>query len=334
MWKKQKNLLVFPHHWQRPARTEEWAYWECLANLGYSQFVEIVCFPWASFIDAKRKGQVVKVEMFGTALLAAPPKKTLVRATVCQHIYAKDMLSWFKKLEITDLYWSHAVLNEGIIDGIRVYPFQLYPVQSIDKGGSPGTTKPIQDRKYLYSFIGAYEKNLYLTEVRNWIFRLPSRPDAIIVRRSQWHYETEVYQEQVKGIKRSKADKRSANNNEAEYINTLKDSVFSLCPSGSGPNSIRLWESLGLGCIPVILSDNLRLPGKESEWNQAVVFVKESPEAVKDIPQLLENLYQDKQKVLGMQKACRELWEKYGVNGPISILNELTDTQVIRHRIE
>ena len=40
----------------------------------------------------------------------------------------------------------------------------------------------------------------------------------------------------------------------------LLNSKYTLCPSGSGPNSIRLWESLACGSIPIILSDTLDLP--------------------------------------------------------------------------
>jgi hypothetical protein len=44
------------------------------------------------------------------------------------------------------------------------------------------------------------------------------------------------------------------------YINIMRNSVFSLCPSGSGPNSIRLWEALAFKCQPLVLSDGLDLP--------------------------------------------------------------------------
>ena len=36
----------------------------------------------------------------------------------------------------------------------------------------------------------------------------------------------------------------------AAYANTLQRNVFALCPSGSGPNAIRLWEALGYGAHP------------------------------------------------------------------------------------
>jgi hypothetical protein len=33
-----------------------------------------------------------------------------------------------------------------------------------------------------------------------------------------------------------------------------------LCPEGSGPNTIRLWESIAVGSIPVVFSDNWKPP--------------------------------------------------------------------------
>jgi hypothetical protein len=40
----------------------------------------------------------------------------------------------------------------------------------------------------------------------------------------------------------------------------LSDSRFALCPAGSGPNTLRLWESLAIGSVPVVLSDTHELP--------------------------------------------------------------------------
>ena len=51
-------------------------------------------------------------------------------------------------------------------------------------------------------------------------------------------------------------------------------SRYSLCPSGAGPNSIRLWESLAVGAIPIILADTLELPEHE-DWDKAVLRVPE-----------------------------------------------------------
>jgi hypothetical protein len=41
------------------------------------------------------------------------------------------------------------------------------------------------------------------------------------------------------------------------YNTILSDSVFSLCPLGAGPNTLRFWESIAVGSIPVIFSNDL-----------------------------------------------------------------------------
>lgn len=48
-----------------------------------------------------------------------------------------------------------------------------------------------------------------------------------------------------------------------EYINLLESTMFPLCPRGKGLNSIRFFESLKLGRIPVLAADDTKLP---LEW--------------------------------------------------------------------
>lgn len=72
-----------------------------------------------------------------------------------------------------------------------------------------------------------------------------------------------------------------------KYNQVLLDSRYSLCPSGSGPNSIRLWESLACGAIPVLLADTLDLPEHEL-WDKAIVRVREADVAA--VPALLSQI--------------------------------------------
>jgi hypothetical protein len=46
----------------------------------------------------------------------------------------------------------------------------------------------------------------------------------------------------------------------SEYIKSIQSSVFSLCPEGFLPWSPRIYESIQIGAIPVILADNIVLP--------------------------------------------------------------------------
>ena len=87
----------------------------------------------------------------------------------------------------------------------------------------------------------------------------------------------------------------------------MQRSVFALCPSGSGPNSIRLWAAFGYGAIPVILADHLWLPGDAELWHQAALFVPETEEAVASLPARLEALAADASRLQAMQAAGQQL---------------------------
>lgn len=324
-WVSTRNILAHPYGWQRPAKTEEWAYERSVAALPDNRFTQMVCFPWATLIDLLRRRRDACAQPFLAALNMAPPKTTLVRATVCQHVWAMDMLPWFKRLKITDLYWPHAPQAEHEIDGIRIHPFPLYAVCCTDNDGASAGS-PAQDearRPYLYSFIGAYQPGLYISPVRQWIFDLPPRPDARVEKRSQWHYEKMVYGEQIDGLAMTEMELEIHGKHSREYASVLKNSIFSLCPSGAGPNSIRLWESIGCGSIPVILADTLRLPGAREDWMEAAVMVKEQKQAVHGLPALLEALSKDKDRLQSLRAKGAKLWQTFGLNSTPFQLNEL-----------
>jgi hypothetical protein len=334
MWERTRNTLAYPHGWQQPAKTEEWAYEQAVAELADTAFVQLVCFPWATLIDLLRKGNTSKAQPYLTALTSASPKSTLIRATVCQHIYAKDMLPWFRALKITDLLWAHSRVDEPELHGIRVHPFPLYPHRCFQNGDVVATGgKALAQREFLYSFVGAYAEGLYLTPVRRWIYELADRAEACIVQRGEWHYEGLVYGEQVAGQALSDAQSQRYQQHSLDYDHVLQESVFSLCPSGSGPNSIRLWESLGFGCIPVLLADSLRLPGNVEEWSDAVVRVPETQAAVAGLPAMLMKLASDRPRLALMRQAGRRLWQRYGQHGPTTILNQMAQSDWVRGRV-
>jgi hypothetical protein len=254
-WVKYGNVFAFPYRWQTPAKTELWAYEKCLASPHINIYEQYFCFPWAGLVDCLNHNQPIKAKFFIDALNVAPPKYAVKRITFCQHIYALDLLPFFKNLGITDIYWSHKIIGQDEIEGIKLHPYPLYPVMHY-KRKKPYKNKPLSERKYLYSFIGAYQPDLYLSEVREWIFNLPKRDDAIVIERSEWHFEQDVYRNQLLGATEDEVKAKVREQQEREYIDVMEETIFCLCPSGSGPNSIRLWEAIEFGCVAVVLSDN------------------------------------------------------------------------------
>ncbi|MGE0310861.1 MAG: exostosin family protein [Lautropia sp.] len=332
-WKLSGAVVAWPHGWQRPARTEEWSFEQYASCGAHPHFAQVVAFPWATLVDLLDRGHLVRARPFLDALALAPPLATLVRATVCQHVRVERVLPMLKSLRVTDLFWSHARNDQPVLDGIRVHPFPLYPVRALDRASPIAfEATPIGERRLLYSFVGAYAREGYLSPVREWIFDLPQRPDAHVVRRDQWHYETMVYGEQI-ALRETPPDQRARLAREGDAFDAvLLDSIFSLCPSGSGPNSIRLWESLGFGCIPVLLADTLRLPGSAEEWDAAIVRVPETRDAVAALPARLQEIAGDPERLRRMQTAGRRLWVRYGERGPSTVLGVLDDRGWIRER--
>ena len=97
--------------------------------------------------------------------------------------------------------------------------------------------------------------------------------------------------------------------NTFQYELYLIDSKFSLCPSGSGPNSIRFWESLAYGSIPVLLADTLELP-KHELWEDAIIKVEEKN--LEMVPDILSKISPEKEKE--MRKNCLKIYKHFRKN--------------------
>ncbi|HKO47023.1 MAG TPA: exostosin family protein [Polyangiaceae bacterium] len=72
-----------------------------------------------------------------------------------------------------------------------------------------------------------------------------------------------------------------------EYANLLADTKFALCPRGRGASSMRLFEAMRVGCVPVILADTW-VPPSGPDWSQFSVIVAEKDYL--SVPRLLEEL--------------------------------------------
>ena len=97
--------------------------------------------------------------------------------------------------------------------------------------------------------------------------------NTVIINSGDWHLNKLVYNP----MQNSNYDLNLNHEhiNKTEYYNeVLLKSIFTLAPSGTGPNSIRFWEALGAGSIPVLLADTLELP-KHDLWDEAILTIHE-----------------------------------------------------------
>jgi hypothetical protein len=89
------------------------------------------------------------------------------------------------------------------------------------------------------------------------------------------------------------------------FAETIARSRFVLCPRGIGTSTYRLYETLELGRVPVILSDNW-VPPIGPTWERFTVRLSER--SVRDLPRLLAD-YDSRAAEMG--RAARRAWEEW-----------------------
>lgn len=131
-------------------------------------------------------------------------------------------------------------------------------------------------------------------------------------------------------IKRDKyragdADVRSREETTREFYTNLLESDYGVCVRGGGNFSVRLYETLAMGRIPVFINTDCILPYDNIiDWKDYVVWVEDKeidkiPEKILDFHSSLTN-----ERFREMQIKCRKLWIDYlSMNGFMKHLSDL-----------
>jgi hypothetical protein len=295
----EKTMKDFKLYWQYPVITEQTFYNQSKEKEDY------LGFPWATIIDKKYHPQVV------FSILLRHVKVNKSHVTCCQHIYFRRLLPLFKALGVRVLYAPHKIIGEDAIQGIQIKPCPLYAVNVEDPTRNSvfvGKDFISLERKYLYSFQGASSPS-YISNIRDKIFKMKSSDNIFVRKTGGWHFEDIVYGPSQNVDKTMVNVPVSHEKDKKDYNELLLASRYSLCPSGAGPNSIRLWESLAVGAIPIILADTLELPEHE-DWDKAVLRVPE-----KDLGKLDEILSEiDDEEETKRRSTCLKIYEHFKDN--------------------
>ena len=263
--------------WQYPVITEKTFYEQNKTNENY------LGIPWATIIDKKYNLNVMH------NLLKGYIKKDMFYYTCCQHISFRMLLPLFKALNIINVYTPHKIKGENCLDDVQLSPCPLYAVNCEDdmrNGTFNGVDFLNIKRDILYSFQGAYNPNWYLTDIRKRIFETKHPDNCYVKHIGNWHFDNVVYS----GKQNNKYELNETdddNTRTQKYNKLLMDSRYSLCPSGSGPNSIRFWEALAVGSIPILLADTLELP-EHDLWDKTIIKVAEKD--LETIPNVLSKI--------------------------------------------
>jgi hypothetical protein len=140
----------------------------------------------------------------------------------------------------------------------------------------------------LFSFVGSPT-----SACRERLFAV-RHPDAVIERVDDFMYW--------------RADDRRASEKRARYADVLSRSRFVICPRGRGTSSIRLYETLASGRVPVIISDEW-VPPTGPAWDGFSVRVAEAD--VASVGEILVERDQDWVKMSGLvSEAYREFFRE------------------------
>jgi hypothetical protein len=174
---------------------------------------------------------------------------------ICQHIRYAEVVPLLLGLGVDTLFTPHAARDAT--HGLRILPFPHVATNS---------RPPVARKDIWYSFVGA----AWTHPCRHALRSLPTRRGAVIELRERWHFD--------------ETDPRSRELRRRQYVDVLSRSRYSLCPRGAGASTLRFWESLRAGAIPVLISDAVWLP-EPFDWERCVVRV---PEA--DVRSVVERL--------------------------------------------
>ena len=151
-------------------------------------------------------------------------------------------------------------------------------------------TPPTHDVPYLFSFMGS---------IRN----ARVRQDLATLRHPRSFFQNTV--DDFDRILHRKMDARQRLDYHRRYAEAAKASKFVLCPRGLSASSIRLFETMRMGRVPVILSDGWVEP-TGPRWERCALRVKE--EDFSQIPRLLE---QREKEAVAMGELARKEWEEW-----------------------
>ena len=192
--------------------------------------------------------------------------------TVAQKENWKAFISLFEEIDITDVhgvqYEDHFIHNFNPFRYKKI-TFHCLPFEAINTevpGRNEGLKNiPFEEKKYLATFKGAHMPH-YKSDIRivlkDAYNKEKNKSDILVELTDEWFYNKEIFSHFYKTSTEEEKQKEITSQQEKTrmYNELLSNSIFALCPEGGGVNSIRFWEALSIGTIPVLLVSKAELP--------------------------------------------------------------------------
>lgn len=97
-----------------------------------------------------------------------------------------------------------------------------------------------------------------------------------------------------------------------EFFSNINENLYTFCMRGGGNFSVRLYETLAMGRIPILLDTDCKLPFENRiDWTKHCVIIKNEKKYQLDKEILLFHKNNSKQNLIKMQMDNRLLWKNY-----------------------
>jgi hypothetical protein len=96
------------------------------------------------------------------------------------------------------------------------------------------------------------------------------------------------------------------------FVNNITESDYTLCVRGIGNNSIRFFESLCCGRVPIFVNTNCVLPFDHIiDWKRLCIWIEEKD--IDNIDKIVYNFHNkiSNEEFVSLQKKLRGIWEEY-----------------------
>ena len=187
----------------------------------------------------------------------------------------------------------------GFLPGL----YAALPARAFDPARFRTYCYPVENRQVEAAWEARPEKSLFLSflggassPLRQRLYRRRDGRSDILIEDTTSHQEWNPHQP-------AWAERKT------RYAEVLARSEFSLCPRGAGVGSIRLFEAMQAGSVPVLLSDAYVLPASPGpKWDEFLIRLPESAAAQSDLPALLEP-WREQSREMGLR--ARQAWETW-----------------------
>lgn len=249
---------------------------EHVSNINYVAvpWTQILNSSWLNFPGRRERNEYLKV-------LADFKINQPNNFTVCQHDDYMQLVEFYKHLKITKVF-SPLHSRHNKIDGVDIIPIPFTNSFKFED----------QQKDIPFSFVGAHVTHPIRGYMKNFI-----NGDNIIYRDS-YHVGYDI------SIIKPKE--------ESEYKDILERSKFSICPRGSSPSSVRFWESIAAGAIPILVSDDWVLPNWD--WDNTILRIPEhqfQQYTYSDISYIVDDIIQNTDRFNTLTNNCKLAANKF-----------------------